>query len=75
LDFSGLQYVSAGIECLILFVYPTLVLIMSALLFKEKITVRQWTAVIITYAVLALRLSARSIFKQHCPIIFIWDQS
>jgi drug/metabolite transporter (DMT)-like permease len=54
LDFSGLQYVSAGIERLILFVYPTLVLILSALLFKEKITVRQWTAVIITYAGLAL---------------------
>jgi drug/metabolite transporter (DMT)-like permease len=50
LDFLGLQYVSAGIERLILFVYPTFVLIMSALIFKARITRNQWIAVGITYA-------------------------
>ena len=49
LDFLGLQYVTAGIERLILFIYPTLVLLMSAVLFKEKINSRQWLAVITTY--------------------------
>jgi len=49
LDFMGLQYVSAGIERLILFVYPTLVLLMSAVFFKIKIKPLQWLAVIITY--------------------------
>lgn len=63
LDFSGLQYVSAGIERLILFVYPTLVLIMSALLFKERITIRQWTAVIITYIGLALAFVSEISFQ------------
>lgn len=50
LDFLGLQYVSAGIERLILFVYPTLVLLMSSLFFKERIKPIQWVALAITYA-------------------------
>lgn len=54
LDFLGLQYISAGMERLILFVYPTLVLLMSALVFGERIIGVQWLAVMITYAGLAL---------------------
>lgn len=50
LDFIGLQYVSAGIERLILFIYPTLVLLMSAVIFKAKIKGAQWAALAITYA-------------------------
>lgn len=50
LDFLGLQYVTAGIERIILFVYPTLVLLMSSLFFKERIKPIQWTALVITYA-------------------------
>ncbi|HRG07106.1 MAG TPA: DMT family transporter, partial [Cyclobacteriaceae bacterium] len=49
LDFLGLQYVSAGIERLILFIYPTLVLLMSAIIFKVKIKPVQWLALFITY--------------------------
>jgi drug/metabolite transporter (DMT)-like permease len=49
LDFIGLQYVSAGIERLILFIYPTLVLIISAIAFREKIKSIQWFAVLVTY--------------------------
>jgi drug/metabolite transporter (DMT)-like permease len=49
LDFLGLQYVTAGIERLILFVYPTMVLLISSLVFKEKIKPVQWLAVVITY--------------------------
>jgi len=54
LDFLGLQYVTAGIERLILFTYPTLVLLMSALIFKEKIKPIQWVALAITYAGLVI---------------------
>ena len=54
LDFLGLQYVTAGIERLILFIYPTLVLLISSVIFKEKIKSIQWIAVAITYAGLAL---------------------
>lgn len=54
LDFLGLQYVSAGIERLILFVYPTVVLLISSLLFGEKIRPFQWAAVAVTYVGLSL---------------------
>jgi drug/metabolite transporter (DMT)-like permease len=50
LDFLGLQYVTAGIERLILFVYPTLVLIISSTIFKTRITRWQWIALAVTYA-------------------------
>lgn len=53
LDFIGLQYVSAGLERLILFIYPTIVLIMSSALFKTKIKPIQWIALIVTYLGLA----------------------
>ncbi len=49
LDFLGLQYVTAGIERLILFIYPTLVMVMSSLIFKERIKPIQWLALVITY--------------------------
>ncbi|MFZ6012930.1 MAG: DMT family transporter, partial [Bacteroidota bacterium] len=49
LDFLGLQFISAGIERLILFIYPTLVLLISAFVFKGEISKRQWLAVGITY--------------------------
>ncbi|MCX8490532.1 MAG: DMT family transporter, partial [Cyclobacteriaceae bacterium] len=54
LDFLGLQFVSASIERLILFIYPTLVLIMTAIFFRVKIKPLQWLAVTITYAGLAI---------------------
>jgi len=50
LDFAGLQYVSAGLERLILFIYPTIVMVVSSLVFGEKIRRAQWIATGITYA-------------------------
>jgi len=49
LDFLGLQYISAGIERLVLFIYPTMVLLISSLVFRSKIKPYQWLALIITY--------------------------
>ncbi|MEJ0031086.1 MAG: DMT family transporter [Bacteroidota bacterium] len=37
LDFEGLKFVSAGIERLILFVYPTFVLLISTVWLKRKV--------------------------------------
>jgi len=48
-DFIGLQYVSASIERIILFIYPTLAVLLNLLIFKVAITKRQWLAVLITY--------------------------
>jgi len=58
LDFLGLQYISAGMERLILFIYPTLVLLMSAMFFRQQIKKYQWIALVLTYAGLALAFSS-----------------
>jgi drug/metabolite transporter (DMT)-like permease len=54
LDFLGLQYISAGLERLILFLYPTMVVIISALIFKHKIGRTALFAMVISYAGIAL---------------------
>jgi len=48
-DFLGLQYIKAGLERIILFIYPTLVIIISKLFLKEKISSKQIIAILITY--------------------------
>jgi drug/metabolite transporter (DMT)-like permease len=65
LDFIGLQYVSAGLERLILFIYPTLAMLMSAGLFKTKIKPIQWLALIITYLGLAFAFISEVDFSSH----------
>lgn len=64
LDFLGLQYISAGIERLVLFIYPTLVLLMSAQIFKVRISKIQWIAVLITYAGLVLAFVSEANFQE-----------
>jgi drug/metabolite transporter (DMT)-like permease len=53
-DFWGLNYVTAGIERLILFLYPSIVLIISALFLKKKIQTIQYIALFITYTGVAI---------------------
>lgn len=48
-DFYGLQYISAGLERLILFTYPTLVLIFQAVAMRERPTPRVLAAMGICY--------------------------
>ena len=48
-DFLGLQYVTAALERLLLFVHPTFVLLISAVLFKRRITRRDVVAVGLSY--------------------------
>ncbi|MGV3503048.1 MAG: DMT family transporter [Adhaeribacter sp.] len=49
-DFLGLQYITAGLERLILFIYPTLVVLLSALFLGKPITRSQVLALVLTYA-------------------------
>jgi drug/metabolite transporter (DMT)-like permease len=48
-DFIGLQYISAGLERLILFLYPTFAVLLNTYLFKQRITRIQLLALSITY--------------------------
>lgn len=50
LDFLGLQYISAGLERVIIFLYPTFVVLFSAIFYKRRITVRVSIALSLSYA-------------------------
>lgn len=56
-DFLGLQYLSAGMERLILFVYPTLVLLLQRLIFGTPIRPIQWLATLVCYLGIGLAFS------------------
>jgi drug/metabolite transporter (DMT)-like permease len=49
-DFIGLQYISAELERLILFLYPTFVVIISALLFGKAFGRKEIVALLLSYA-------------------------
>lgn len=53
-DFIGLSYISTGLERLILYVYPTLVLLLGAWLQRRKPAAQLWRALAICYAGLLL---------------------
>jgi drug/metabolite transporter (DMT)-like permease len=54
LDFLALQYIPAGLGRLLLFTYPTIVVILSALMLGKRVTAREIAALALTYAGLAL---------------------
>jgi drug/metabolite transporter (DMT)-like permease len=49
LDFTGLQYVSASLERLILYLGPTLVLLLGRLIFKRRVARTQLLALAVSY--------------------------
>lgn len=59
LDMIGLQYVAAGVGRLILFVYPTIVVVISSVVLRKPITRRELIALAITYIGVALVLSGQ----------------
>ncbi|RBW56686.1 EamA/RhaT family transporter [Tenacibaculum sp. E3R01] len=59
-DFLGLQYIEASLERIILFVYPTLVLLINRLFFKEKVTKHQVWAILLTYIGVVLAFGSGS---------------
>lgn len=64
-DFLGLKYISASLERLILFIYPTLVVILSAIIFREKVTTPQVTAIVVTYLGMVVIFSEQLDFSQY----------
>lgn len=71
LDLAGLQYISAGFGRLILYLYPTLVLLMSAAFLKQPLRRRQLLSLGLSYAGIALVFSAEAQLGDSLPLA-IW---
>jgi len=48
-DFIGLKYISASLERLILFIYPTLIVVLNTILFGSKLQRKDYLALMLTY--------------------------
>lgn len=53
-DFLGLQYISAGLERLILFLYPTFAVLITTFVFKQRLGGNQKLALLLTYIGVAI---------------------
>jgi drug/metabolite transporter (DMT)-like permease len=54
LDFIGLMYITAALERLVLYLYPTMVLVLSVMLRGRPVTPREVAALAVSYAGIAL---------------------
>jgi drug/metabolite transporter (DMT)-like permease len=65
LDFLGLTYITAGLERLILFLHPTIVVLVSAWLLKKRIGRRHVLALALSYGGIALVFTENLNFEGH----------
>jgi len=71
-DFMGLKYISAGLERLILFLYPTFSILINAFIFKEKISRLQRIALLLTYTGIVVAYVGELTIDTHNPV-FSWE--
>ncbi len=69
-DFAGLQYISAGLERLILFLYPTFAVLINTFLFKQKMSGIQKIALLLTYTGIAIAYYGELRFEMSPD--FLW---
>ena len=71
LDFEGLQYVSAGLERLILFLYPTFVVLINTFFFRQRITPIQKIALLLTYTGIGIAYFGELSLDMRNPDFFL----
>ncbi|MGI4761362.1 MAG: DMT family transporter [Janthinobacterium lividum] len=71
LDFMGLQYVSAGLERLILFLYPSFVVFINALIFRQRITGVQKWALLLTYLGIGIAYAGEIVVSPGQPGLYL----
>lgn len=64
-DFVGLAYIDASLERVILYAYPTLVLLISAVWLKHRISMHQVVAILFCYAGIFVALRSGKTDLQH----------
>lgn len=57
-DFKGLEYVSANLERITIFIYPTFVLLLGFIFYRRKVTLIQFISVLICYVGIVLAFYA-----------------
>ena len=70
-DFIGLQYISAGLERLILFIYPTLAVVLNAMIFRQRVNGFQKLAMALTYAGIAIAFWGEMKIDSSNPEFFV----
>lgn len=70
-DFIGLQYVTAGLERLILFLYPTFAVLINSFVFGQPVTRIQRMALFLTYTGIVIAYVAELQIDIHNPD-FLW---
>ena len=71
LDFAGLQYISAGMGRLILYLYPTIVVLMSAVFLKQPIRKRHVVSLALSYSGIALVFNEEIKLGQHSNLMLL----
>lgn len=69
-DFFGLQYVTASLERVVLFTYPTIVLLLSFLFLKRKITKIEGIALIVTYLGIGIAMAENFTMPEGDDVLF-----
>ena len=64
-DFVGLSYIDASLERVILYAYPTLVLLISAVWLRRRISLHQVIAILFCYAGIFVALRSGTTDPQH----------
>lgn len=67
LDFMGLQYISAGLERLILFLYPSFTVLINVYFFRQKLLATQKIALALTYLGIAVAYYGELKIDTHNP--------
>jgi drug/metabolite transporter (DMT)-like permease len=70
-DFIGLQYVTAGLERLILFLYPSFAVLINAFIFRQPVPRIQRAALLLTYSGIVIAYIGELQIDIHNPG-FLW---
>ncbi|HUS01773.1 MAG TPA: DMT family transporter [Chitinophagaceae bacterium] len=70
-DFIGLQYITAGLERLILFIYPTLAVVLNAMIFRQRVNGYQKLAMTLTYMGIAIAFWGEMKIDSSNPNFFL----
>jgi drug/metabolite transporter (DMT)-like permease len=71
LDFLGLQYITAGLERLIVFTYPTLTLLIALFVFGRPFDRQDLLALCVTWAGIALAFAHDLAFASNASVVWL----